>query len=397
MATQAAEVGVLKFTNCVAVVPQDKYFAVELFGSFRKTLMPGLHWAGIDLCGLCVALRSISNRIEQIKIRVDTKTKDNVFVTACVAVDISVDNEKVDSALYKLADVQAQVDSYVSDIVRSEVPKLELDEAFEQREELAAAIKGEIMDKMSEFGFTVHKALMTELEVAREVMDSMNEISKQARLKEATVMAAEAEKFKVVKAAEAEGEKLALQGDGIARQRSAIVEGIQAAIEAGTNDKMSTEEITTMLLTLQHHETLKQIGDGPYAKAYFLPEEMENDTEGQIRLGILMAKAAQDNSAPVRQEMRTRYQQTRQDSLLDQQAMFAAPQSNPMAQEKPPSPPPPARFQQAPRPAEQGIHQIRVPPGAVPGATLQVKIRGQVVQVKVPPNAGPGTIISVRV
>merc|ERR1711976_473031 len=49
------------------------------------------------------------------------------------------------------------------------------------------------------YGFEIHKALVTELQPDREVAASMNEINKQKRLRDAALMAAEAEKIKVVR------------------------------------------------------------------------------------------------------------------------------------------------------------------------------------------------------
>eukprot|EP00439_Symbiodinium_sp_Y106_P028758 s4096_g3.t1 len=59
------EPGCLPCGNCFVVVPQDRFFALERFGKFDRTLAPGLSWAGFDLCGACVAFRSISSRVVQ--------------------------------------------------------------------------------------------------------------------------------------------------------------------------------------------------------------------------------------------------------------------------------------------------------------------------------------------
>ncbi|CAK0878991.1 unnamed protein product [Prorocentrum cordatum] len=48
-------------------------------------------------------------------------------------------------------------------------------------------------------------------------MNSMNEINKQKRLRDAAQMASEAEKIRVVKKAEADRDAAMLQGEGIAR------------------------------------------------------------------------------------------------------------------------------------------------------------------------------------
>lgn len=40
---------VLLAVGCPVLTVQDKYVAVEYFGSFTQTLRPGLNWAGCDL------------------------------------------------------------------------------------------------------------------------------------------------------------------------------------------------------------------------------------------------------------------------------------------------------------------------------------------------------------
>merc|ERR1712019_298896 len=147
--------------------------------------------------------RTITSRVDQTLCQVRTKTKDNVFVNVVVAVQQSVIPDLAESAMYKLSNVPAQIDSYVSDVVRSQVPKMTLDEAFEKKDEISDACQEQLHKNMAAYGFEIHKALVTELQPDSEVAASMNEINKQKRLRDAALMAAEAEKIKIVKQAEA--------------------------------------------------------------------------------------------------------------------------------------------------------------------------------------------------
>eukprot|EP00434_Breviolum_minutum_P024430 symbB.v1.2.021574.t1/scaffold1869.1/size97865/8 len=56
------ERGCIPCFNCCVAVPQDKFVAVEYFGSFYQTLRPGLNWAGCFLS----QLRSQSSAIHQL-------------------------------------------------------------------------------------------------------------------------------------------------------------------------------------------------------------------------------------------------------------------------------------------------------------------------------------------
>merc|ERR1719195_2134447 len=226
-------------------------------------------------------------------VRVQTKTKDNVFVTVQVAVQQSVVPEQVQAAMYKLSNVHQQIDSYVSDVVRSQVPLFSLDEAFEKKDDISNAIQDKLTHEMSSYGFAIHKSLVTELTPNADVMNSMNEINKQKRLRDASIMAAEAEKIKVVKAAEAAADAAQLQGEGIARQRRAIIEGLRDSITHGTGEQLSTEKVSELLLITQYFETLRDIAASSKAQTVFLPHSAGAvaDVASQVRNGILQAGA----------------------------------------------------------------------------------------------------------
>merc|ERR1711972_1157219 len=205
----------------------------------------------------------------------------------------SVKQENVQDAMYKLSDVHVQIDAYVSDVVRSQVPLMLLDEAFEKKDDVSNAIQEKLIHEMATYGFQIHKALVTELTPDKSVMDSMNEINKQKRLRDASIMAAEAEKTKVVKAAEASADAAQLQGEGIARQRRAIVDGLRDSITTGTEEKLTTEKISELLLVTQYFETLRDIAATSKAQTVFIPHSAGAvaDVASQIRNGVMQAGA----------------------------------------------------------------------------------------------------------
>mmetsp|Transcript_25608 Transcript_25608/g.59167 ORF Transcript_25608/g.59167 Transcript_25608/m.59167 type:complete len:298 (+) Transcript_25608:126-1019(+) len=287
------ERGCLPCTNCCVTVPQDRWFAVENFGKFTKVIGPGLNTPGFDCLGCCISFRSITSRVDQNTVVVNTKTKDNVFVAVRVAVQQSVIPEAVEAAIYKLSDVNAQIDSFVSDVVRSHVPKMLLDEAFEKKDEISDAVQAQLQKNMAAYGFSIHKALVTELTPDASVAQSMNEINKQKRLRDAAQMAGDAEKIKVVKAAEAAADAAHLQGQGIARQRAAIIDGLKDSITRGTGEGLSSEKVSELLLITQYFETLRDIGATSRAQTIFIPHGAGSvaDVASQIRNGVLQASA----------------------------------------------------------------------------------------------------------
>lgn len=269
-------------------MPQDKLFASEYFSKYSGTLKPGLNFVGLDCCGACVTFKSISTRVQQIRCVVPTKTKDDVFVQVVANVQLAAVSG---DALYKLNDVPGQVNSYVSDLVRSEIPRHTLEEAFEIKETIAVAVHESLSQHFGGAGFQIHRTLITELSVHDDVMRSMNEVNKQRRLKEAAEMQAEAQKIRTIKLAEAEADAAFFSGQGIARERSAIIDGLRESI-AGTGKKLSTEEISQLLLTTQFFETLKVIGTKPTCRTFYIPDGEGDDLDIQIRTGLLQGTAA---------------------------------------------------------------------------------------------------------
>merc|ERR1719238_2046665 len=168
-----------------------------------------------------------------------------------------------------------------------------LDEAFEKKDDVSDAVQKKLTTEMEAYGLEIRKALVTEVQPDGSVVASMNEINKQKRLRDAALMAAEAEKIKAVKAAEAAADAAQLQGEGIARQRRAIIDGLRDSITNGTGENLSTDKISELLLITQYFETLRDIAANTKAQTVFLPHSAGAvaDVASQIRNGVLQAGA----------------------------------------------------------------------------------------------------------
>ena len=247
----------LGFTlSTVYVVRQQSVAIVERFGKFHSVANSGIHVRlpfGIDYIAARIQLR-----LMQSEIVVETKTKDNVFVMMNVATQYRVNEANVKDAFYKLMRPEAQIKSYIEDALRSSVPKLTLDELFEKKDEIALEVQHQVAEEMTTYGYIIVKTLITKVEPDAEVKQSMNEINAAQRKRVAAQELAEADKIKIVTAAEAEAEKDRLHGVGIAQQRKAIVDGLAESIAElkEANVGMSEEQIMSILLTNQYLDTL---------------------------------------------------------------------------------------------------------------------------------------------
>ena len=266
---------------------------ITRFGEFRRVAQPGLNWKVpfIDSVSGTVSLR-----VSQISLTMETKTKDNVFVTIPISVQNRVRPEKVFDAYYKLSDPVAQIKSYVEQVILGHVPGMTLDEVFASQSSIAAAVKQELDADMATFGFEIVNVLVTDIVPDQKVKSAMNDINAAQREQVAATARGEAEKILVVKKAEAEAESKALQGQGIANQRKAIIEGLQTSIEqfqrvvGGT----SSQEVMQLVLVTQYFDTLKSIGENDKTSTLFLAHTPSavKEVSDQILESMLVAQQA---------------------------------------------------------------------------------------------------------
>ncbi|KZV22497.1 hypothetical protein F511_19717 [Dorcoceras hygrometricum] len=277
--------------GCVQV-DQSTVAVKEQFGKFDNVLEPGCHclpWClGYQLAG------TLTLRVQQLDVRCETKTKDNVFVTVVASVQYRALAEKAADAYYKLSNTKAQIQAYVFDVIRASVPKLELDSAFEQKNDIAKAVEDELEKAMSAYGFEIVQTLIVDIEPDAQVKRAMNEINAAARLRVAANEKAEAEKILQIKKAEGEAESKYLSGLGIARQRQAIVDGLRDSVLAFSESVPGTtaKDVMDMVLVTQYFDTMKEIGASSKSSAVFVPHGpgAVRDIATQIRDGLLQAE-----------------------------------------------------------------------------------------------------------
>nr|XP_043614961.1 hypersensitive-induced response protein 1-like [Erigeron canadensis] len=277
--------------GCVQV-EQSSVAVKEHFGKFDKVLQPGCHclpWClGYRLAG------KLSLRVNQLDVRCETKTKDNVFVTMVASVQYRALSEKASDAFYKLSNTKQQIQAYVFDVIRASVPKLLLDDVFLQKNEIARGVEEELEKAMSGYGFEIVQTLIVDIEPDQHVKRSMNEINAAARMRVAANEKAEAEKILQIKRAEGEAESKYLSGLGIARQRQAIVDGLRDSVLAFSENVPGTsaKEVMDMVLITQYFDTMKDIGASTKSNAVFLPHGpgAVKDIASQIRDGLLQAE-----------------------------------------------------------------------------------------------------------
>jgi regulator of protease activity HflC (stomatin/prohibitin superfamily) len=261
------------------------------FGKFLRVAEAGLNWKlpYFDSIAGIVTLR-----VNQITLTMETKTKDNVFVTIPISVQNRVRPERVFDAFYKLSDPVAQIKSYVEQVILGHVPGMTLDEVFASQSSIAAAVKQELDSDMAAFGYEIVNVLVTDIIPDAKVKSAMNDINAAQREQVAATARGEADKILVVKKAEAEAESKALQGQGIANQRKAIVEGLQSSIEQFQKavEGATSKDVMQLVLVTQYFDTLKSIGENDKTNTLFLSHSpgAVKEVSDQILESMLLAQ-----------------------------------------------------------------------------------------------------------
>ncbi|RWR87989.1 hypersensitive-induced response protein 2 [Cinnamomum micranthum f. kanehirae] len=355
--------------GCVKV-DQSTIAIKEDFGKFGDVLEPGCHC--VPWCFGSQVAGHLSLRIQQLDVRCETKTKDNVFVTVVASIQYRALAEKAQDAFYRLSNTRSQIQAYVFDgtppiltvadvdpplkftrkqeniflncephtigdltrslkyqsIInlghhRSSVPKLNLDDAFEQKNDIARAVEDELEKAMSHYGYEIVQTLIVDIEPDQRVKGAMNEINagnrlrktfysrgsdnpkvagsnhvidqESARLRVAANDKAEADKILQIKRAEGDAESKYLAGLGIARQRQAIVDGLRESVLAFSANVRGTtaKDVMDMVLVTQYFDTMKEIGASSKSSSVFIPHGpgAVRDIASQIRDGLLQGNS----------------------------------------------------------------------------------------------------------
>lgn len=291
-----AAIVIVFLLKSVLIVTEATAVVLERLGKFNRIAGPGF---GLIIPFIDRKAATINLRVQQLDVTVETKTLDNVFVNLQVSVQFKVGKEQVKEAYYSMDNPRNQISSYVFDDVRAEVPKLDLDDVFARKEDIAFAVQKNIHESMDEYGYQIIKALITDIDPDHKVKDAMNRINAAKRDREAALEEGEGNKIKIIKAAEAEAESKRLSGEGIAKQRLEIVRGFKESVEdfKKSLDSVTHEEIMQFVLMTQYFDTIKDIGANSKNSSILMPHSPGGmrEFQDQIISGTFVGQKLKDN------------------------------------------------------------------------------------------------------
>ncbi|WP_188461658.1 SPFH domain-containing protein [Bizionia arctica] len=289
---------VFLFISLFFIVKQQTAVIVERFGKFHSIRHSGLQ---LKIPLMDRVAGRLSLKIQQLDVLIETKTLDDVFVKLKVSVQYKVISEKVYDAYYKLDYPHEQITSYVFDVVRAEVPKMKLDDVFVKKDDVALAVKAELNEAMSDYGFDIIKTLVTDIDPDAQVKQAMNRINAADREKTAAQYEGDAQRILIVEKAKAEAESKRLQGQGIADQRREIARGLEESVDVLNRVGINSQEASALIVVTQHYDTLQAIGSETNSNLILLPNspqagsQMLNDMVASFTASNQIGEAMKNN------------------------------------------------------------------------------------------------------
>ena len=247
------------------VVRQQHVAIIERLGKFHGFAGPGLHFR----LPFVDRVFQIDLKTEDEHMTFDAKTADNVTIELDVSIQYHVDstnmNLREQSGVYKsyymLQDPVSQMQDYLADALRSQIPNRSLDEVFSEKDAIAHAIDEVVAHKMLEYGYVLVTTLITRIKLPVEVQESMNHIIASKNNLESATNDANAARAKTVIAAQAKAEAMAAEGKGIADQRIAIARGIKDSIDVIQGSNLTAEEANRLFEFTQWVDMMRGFAD----------------------------------------------------------------------------------------------------------------------------------------
>lgn len=181
-------------------VGQQRFRIVTRFGKHKKVAQAGLHF---KLPLIDRAISEWSLEIKQLETKVETITKDKVTVVLKVPIQYFIIPGREYDAAWKCSNNWKRMESVAFDLIRSNVPKLTLDELFGSKDEIGNVVQAELKADMEQFGIDISRVMIVEIEPNDKVKFAMNEIN--AAQKQGEAELAKAHNEQLVQVARAKG------------------------------------------------------------------------------------------------------------------------------------------------------------------------------------------------
>lgn len=233
-------------TTGVKFVGHKTYHVLEIFGKYERIMKPGLNLTWPAPISKISSPQSM--QVFQLEDWLGVKSKDDVFVTIPVVMQLQVIPGFEKDAYYELYDPKTQLKEYVTNTIRKEISEKDVYEIYSDKGSMQEGVMLTLTNLFAGFGWRIIDVLINEPKLPQTVEDSYNAIRAAEQDKVAAEFEREAIKTRAIGQAEGEAEALRLKGEGHRAMREALAEGIVNSLkklkESGLTAKSSQEIFT---------------------------------------------------------------------------------------------------------------------------------------------------------
>lgn len=257
-AALAATFGAFKFVASTLFTVREKEEAlITAFGKHIKTeANPGLHvklpWP------LQTVAAKIGTDLQQVQEKLDTKTKDDLFVQLPIAIQYEVKDPA--KFFFENRNAVDNMKKAVSAAVRTATSGKQFQELYSDRDEISDHVIEQIKPTIAEYGINLRRIIIDEPTAPPQVQASYNEVRASERMMEASKNKAASHKIELVARAEAEKQADILRGEGKAGFRKALFEQYGEQIETLVGKGVNRDEAIKVMLDTMHQDTMRDIG-----------------------------------------------------------------------------------------------------------------------------------------
>lgn len=249
---------IIFIASIIRIVKQQEIYIVESLGKYSRSLDSGLNLTipFIDRIAKIITLKA-----KNLDFSILAITSDKVTITLDTTLIYQVIPAKAYDVAYKLENPVQVIKTTVENSIRSYVAGQTHEEILQKRDELTVYLIEHLKLQMESWGYEILSFQIKDVVLPSEITQAMSRVVASKRLQEAAENEAIAGYIKEVKAAEAQKQARILQGEGLAGERKAIINGLAESInELKGHTGVSPESVLNIVMLNQYMDTLRTIG-----------------------------------------------------------------------------------------------------------------------------------------